>query len=259
MIISASRRTDIPAYYSDWMIERLRDGHVDVRNPMNYHQISHVDLSPDSVDCIVFWSKDPNNIMDKLDTIDRMGHDYYFQFTLTPYRNDIEPNLRDKDDIIRTFKELSERVGKERVVWRYDPIILNDDFTESWHIEKFKQFYNELSDHTEECFISFVDMYPKLRKLERNGIIRTIDENEKLRMIDSFGDVANDIKLSVCCELPGHNGSCIDRERIKRITSRDLVSKGKTYQRPLCNCSKSIDIGTYGSCKAGCVYCYAKK
>ncbi len=126
MIVSASRRTDIPCYYSDWLINRLKEGFVLTRNPMNYSQVSRISLSPDVVDCIVFWTKDAKNIIPHLKIIDNMGYKYYFQFTLTPYDYTIEKNLRDKKDIVNTFIELSNLIGKERVLWRYDPIILNN-------------------------------------------------------------------------------------------------------------------------------------
>jgi Domain of unknown function (DUF1848). len=261
MIISASRRTDIPAYYSEWMVNRLRTGYAEVRNPMNWNQISKVDLSPEAVDCIVFWTKDPKNMLPRLREIDDLGYEFYFQFTLTPYGKDIETGLRDKADIIGTFKELSSMIGPERIVWRYDPVVLNASIDENWHIEKFKRLCSSLEGQTDECMISFVDMYPKLRKVERNGIIRRIETNEKTRIFNAFKDVAEEhgIKISTCCEPDMDNGKCIDPERIERIIGRSLSIKGKANQRELCNCAKSTDIGAYDSCASGCVYCYANR
>lgn len=124
MILSASRRTDIPCYYSEWFINRLKAGYVFTRNPMNHAQISRINLSPDIVDCIVFWTKDPANMLDRLHILDEIGYKYYFQFTLTPYGKEIECSLREKSQIIETFIKLSETIGKDKVLWRYDPIIL---------------------------------------------------------------------------------------------------------------------------------------
>src|SRR5665647_2342080 len=116
MILSASRRTDIPAYYSEWFMNRLQSGYVLTRNPMNHAQISKITLSPDVVDCTVFWTKDPVNMLGKLPLLDKMGYKYYFQFTLTPYGKDIERSLRDKSLIIETFIHLSKIIGKDRVL-----------------------------------------------------------------------------------------------------------------------------------------------
>ena len=133
MIISASRRTDIPAYYSKWCFRRVEEGYVLVRNPMNIHQVSRVSLSPDVVDGIVFWTKNPKPMLPRLSLLE--DYAYYFQFTLNPYPSQIETNLPEKKTIINTFKELSDTIGKERVIWRYDPVLLNDEWTINKHIE----------------------------------------------------------------------------------------------------------------------------
>lgn len=121
MILSASRRTDIPAFYADWFLNRLREGSVLVRNPMNYHQVSEVKLTPENVDCIVFWTKNPSHFIEKLPEIDNLGYRYYFQFTLNPYDRSIEENLPEKNVLIETFKRLSDQCGPQKVIWRYDP------------------------------------------------------------------------------------------------------------------------------------------
>ena len=162
MIVSASRRTDIPCYYSDWFINRLNEGYVLTRNPMNHTQVSKIPLSSDVVDCIVFWTKDPKNMLTKLEMLEEMEYKYYFQFTLNPYGNDIEKNLRKKIDIEDTFIFLSKTIGKERVLWRYDPIILNDYLTIGYHKEQFKRLCERLYNYTKNVTISFVDMYRKL-------------------------------------------------------------------------------------------------
>ena len=127
MIISASRRTDIPAYYANWFINRIKDGKVQVKNPMNTHQISEINLSPDVVDCIVFWTKNPLGIINLLDELKR--YNYYFQFTLNGYGRDIELNLPDRDTLIKLFEDLSGKIGKNKVIWRYDPILINSKYT----------------------------------------------------------------------------------------------------------------------------------
>ena len=128
MIISASRRTDIPAYYSDWFCNRLREGFVCVRTPMNFHQVSRIALSSDVVDGIVFWTKDPRPLMPRLEEL--RAYPYYFQFTLTPYGKDMEPGLPDKGAVLLpAFQMLSDMIGPERVIWRYDPILLTARYT----------------------------------------------------------------------------------------------------------------------------------
>ena len=128
MILSVSRRTDVPNYYSDWFINRIKAGFLYVRNPLNVHQISRIELSPEVIDCIVFWTKNPANMIEKLNDIKE--YVYYFQFTLNGYDKDIEPNLPDKrKELIPTFQRLSEKIGKEKLIWRYDPILLNERYT----------------------------------------------------------------------------------------------------------------------------------
>jgi hypothetical protein len=133
MIISASRRTDIPSYYSEWFFNRLRGKFVLVRNPMNRHRVSEISLSPDSVDCIVFWSKNPHPMLDKLYLLN--CYPFYFQFTLSSYTTDIETGGPRKREIIETFKTLSDKIGAYRVIWRYDPILLNEAYTVVYHVE----------------------------------------------------------------------------------------------------------------------------
>jgi len=133
VIISASRRTDIPCYYFEWFIKRIQAGYVLTRNPMNYSQVSRISLSNDVVDCIVFWTKNAMKILDKLKNIDELGYKYCFQYTITPY--DIEQNLPPKEQIIDNFQFLSSLLGKHRMLWRYDPIIVNENYTVDYHKE----------------------------------------------------------------------------------------------------------------------------
>ena len=136
MIISASRRTDIPAYFSEWFLNRIEAQYAYVRNPMNIRQVSSISLSPELVDCIVFWSKNPRPLMDRLEQLH--NYMYYFQFTLNAYGKEIEQNLPTLDERINTFQVLSEKIGRQRVIWRYDPVLLNDRYTISWHAEQFE-------------------------------------------------------------------------------------------------------------------------
>lgn len=158
MIISASRRTDIPTYYSEWLFNRLREEYVLVRNPMNAHQISRISLSPDVVDGLVLWTKNPISMLDRLHELEK--YNFYFQFTLNSYGKDVEPNIPSKNDtIIPAFIRLSKAVGRDRVIWRYDPILFNADYTMEYHCKFFKKLAAMLSEYTEKCTVSFIDLY----------------------------------------------------------------------------------------------------
>lgn len=261
MIISASRRTDIPCHYSRWFINRLNAGYVLSRNPMNHRQISRIDLSPDVIDCIVFWTKDAQNIMDKLPILDGLGYKYYFQFTLTPYDSSIERNLRNKSDIEDTFIELSKIIGKERVLWRYDPLILNDVLDITYHKKQFERMCDKLHNFTEIVTISFVDMYSKIKTKS----IRPTSKEEMAEISIFMSKCAKEYGLTIkaCCEninlqIYGiQKASCIDKDVIERILGEKLNIVADKNQRDSCGCFKSFDIGAYNTCKNGCIYCYA--
>lgn len=265
MIISVSRRTDIPAFYSDWFIKRIKEGYVLTRNPMNHSQVSKVILTPDVVDCFVFWTKDPYNFMDKLDYLDNTGYTYYFQFTLTPYSNDIERNLRSKNEIIDTFQNLSNKIGKKKVLWRYDPIIMNDNLSLEYHKEQFEKLCSKLSGYTSVCIISFVDIYGKLSRVIKDKLIRELNVDEMKSLAIIFSEIGNKygIEIRSCSEkidLSSYGikpSSCIDKTVIEDILNCKLEIKKDTGQRPGCSCIQSIDIGVYNTCKNGCIYCYA--
>lgn len=263
MILSVSRRTDIPCCYGEWFLHRLREGYVLVRNPMNHAQVSRVPLSPALVDGIVFWTKDAQNFLSYLQEIDKMGYRYYFQFTLTPYGHDLEPGLRPKAEILQTFLDLSDRIGKERVLWRYDPIILNDEWTAERHVEAFARLCDLMSPYTQRVTISFVDQYKKIRSAH----IRPLTEEEILLLGERFGRIAAEHRLPIvtCCEEAdlsafgiGH-GSCIDAALLERLCGCPLDIAPDKNQRGGCGCVKSIDIGTYNTCPNGCLYCYANR
>ena len=263
MIISASRRTDIPAYYSEWMVNRIKEGYVFVKNPMNIHQISNIKLTPDIVDCIVFWSKNPKPLFEKLHVF--TDYAYYFQFTLNPYDKDIEPILPMKGDIIDTFRKLSELIGSHRVIWRYDPVLLNSRYSISYHIDKFADLACKLRGSAKSVTFSFIDFYKKITEnIKVNGIDEiTIDE--KIKIAENFSKSAkeNNLRINTCAEnidLSKYNikrARCIDDRLIAKITGYNInVDKDKN-QRLECGCVGSIDIGEYNSCDNGCIYCYA--
>ena len=157
MIISASRRTDIPAHFDDWFLNRLR-------NPMNPHQVSKILLSPEKIECIVFWTKNPSDkFIDNLEQINKLGYSYYFQYTITAYNKGIEVNIPRKEIQINRFLKLSDLIGAEKVIWRYDPIFFTEYYNMAYHRKWFDYLASRLNRHTEKCVISFLDYYPKIK------------------------------------------------------------------------------------------------
>ena len=264
MIISASRRTDIPTYYSAWLFNRLKEGFVFVRNPMNIHQISKIDLSPEVVDGIVFWTKNPLPMLSRLGELDM--YNYYFQFTLTAYEKDVEPNIPSKDEvIIPSFQNLSKAIGRERVVWRYDPIFFNSKYTIDYHQRHFKTLAERLEGYTEKCTISFLDLY---RNTIRNTMplkIQKETEEQQLELMWKLSKIAKEYGLYIdtCSEAIDlerfgiSHAHCIDRDRFERIGKCKLNINKDPNQRQECGCITSIDIGAYNTCQNGCRYCYA--
>jgi hypothetical protein len=264
MIISASRRTDIPAYYSEWFVNRIQEGFLYVRNPMNIHQISNIKLGRDVVDGIVFWTKNPIPMMDKLDKF--KDYPYYFQFTLTPYGREIEQGLPSKEEkLIPAFCELSKELGRERVVWRYDPIFLNDKYTMDFHKEHFRILASQIGRYTEKCTVSFLDLYRNTARNIQPFGIRTLNREEQRKLMTEFVKTAEEYGLYIdtCAEeidlsqLGIKHACCIDKGRFERIGGYKLEAAKDSNQREACGCISSIDIGAYNTCKNGCVYCYA--
>jgi len=266
MILSASRRTDIPNYYSEWFYNRIKEKFVYVRNPMNPHQVSKIDLSPEVVDCIVFWTKNPKPMIARLDELSE--YKYYFQFTLTGYGADIERGVPHKKEvIIPTFQALSQKIGKERVIWRYDPILFTEKYTPEYHLRAFEQIASALNGYTEKCVISFVDTYAKNKKSMVELGVKELDKIQLQDFAKELSQIAtkNHMEIASCAEeidldMCGikHN-SCIDSELIERIIGCKLkVTKDKN-QRKECGCVESIEIGTYNTCKNACRYCYANE
>ncbi len=263
MIISASRRTDIPAFFSDWFINRLNEQYAYVRNPMNIHQVSKISLSPDVVDCIVFWSKNPRPIIEKLNVLN--DYMYYFQFTLNAYEEDFEPNLPPLSTRIDTFQALSNLIGKNRVIWRYDPIIVNDNYTIDWHVKKFRCLAKQLCHYTEKVTISFIDLYTKISHAMKGKRIYELSCPQKDTISNHFAEIAHSHSLVIdtCAEdidLSSYgieHARCIDDRLISKLLHCSIdIGKDKN-QRLECGCIESIDLGLYNTCQNGCVYCYA--
>ncbi|SES94765.1 DUF1848 domain-containing protein [Paenibacillus sp. NFR01] len=275
MLISASRRTDIPAFFGEWFMGRIRDGYFDRINPFNSHQVKRISLLPDDVDAIVFWTKNPKPFLKHLDELDSRGYRYYFQFTLNDYPPEFEPNLPNISARIDTFKKLSERIGPEKVIWRYDPIIVSSVTPVRYHIETITAMTAELSGYSSRMMISFLDFYGKiqgrLKELETKHQISFTDiaapehAGQLEQLLEPLVQVAhmNGFEVLSCAEKLdlepydiGH-GACIDGQLLNELF---LLEKGygkDKHQRPECLCTEAADMGVYNTCKFICTYCYA--
>lgn len=265
MIISVSRRTDIPAFYSEWFFNRLKDGYVYVKNPMNSKQIGKVSLKKEDVDCFVFWTKNARPMMKNLDKLE--GYNYYFQYTISPYKKDVEPLVQNKKLIIDNFIELSKILGKERMILRYDPIFINKDYTMEYHKIAFKKLCEKLVGYTDKCVISFIDLYQRTERNSRHLKIRKPTEAEEDELVKTFYNIAKEhnITIEMCSESRRESfekigvkaGKCIDSDLIAKITGNYLKYGKDKNQREECGCVQSVDIGEYNTCIHGCTYCYA--
>lgn len=265
MIISASRRTDLPAYYMEWFLNRLEAGFVLVRNPMNPHQVSRISLSPEVVDAIVFWSKNPAPLLTRVDEFSRIP--FEVQYTLNPYGPSVEPNLgADPETRIRNFRELARRTSPERIIWRYDPILLSPRFPIEFHVREFEALASRLSGAAEVCVISFVDDYRNTRRNQAQLQLMPTGTEEMRRIGQAFGEIGRRYGFTVqtCAEKVDlsefgvEHGCCIDGNRLERLVGPGLsVLKKDSGQRTECGCVESVDVGAYNTCAHGCRYCYA--
>lgn len=271
MIISASRRTDIPAFYSEWFINRIREEYLYVRNPFNHNLVKKISLKQEDVDAIVFWTRNPEKLITHLDYLDHKSFRYYFQYTITGYSRTLELNTPHPSKAIKTFQVLSSRIGKDKVIWRFDPIIFSNITDEKELLRLFNKIATSLNGYTNKVIISFYDNYKKvetnLKKIP-NFIPCKPSDFELNSFVDSLINIANenDMVVETCSEnlqeLNLHNnslheGKCIDDKIINQIFGTQLNFSKDTNQRKECGCVQSIDIGTYNTCLHGCTYCYA--
>ena len=264
MILSVSRRTDIPAFFPAWFMGRVREGFVLTRNPMNHAQVCRISLSPETIDGIVFWTKNPAPLLPYLDEIGAK-FPFYFQFTLNAYGRDAEPNVPPAAERLETLRTLSGKIGRERVVWRYDPVLLSPSYDTAWHIARFAELAREIAPYAGRCVFSFLDFYPKIAKRLRAIDGRVCDEAEMRVMAEAFAATAKThaLPISACAEpldfsaYGVERGRCVDPERIGRLTGRTISAAKDKNQRPTCGCAASVDVGAYNTCRHGCRYCYA--
>lgn len=275
MIISASRRTDLPAFYGRWFMNRIEEGYFYRINPFNPKQINGFSLDPADVDVIVFWTKNPKPFVQYLDKLDQKGYNYYFQFTLNNYPETFEPNVPDINERIETFIALSGRLGRERVIWRYDPIIISSITNEDYHAQNIEYIASRLAGYTKRLIFSYLDFYGKVKKritlLNKNNGIKVVDAADE-KYLNKVNDLSKRIKsitekhgleVYTCGEsielgqLGIEHGSCIDGKLISKLFGIDKYFNRDKNQRQECLCSESVDVGVYNTCKFKCTYCYA--
>lgn len=263
MIINTGMRTDIPAFYHEWLINRIKEGFVLVRNPYNPSQVTRYSLSPEVVDLIAFCTKNPAPMIPHMEALKPYGQ--YWFVTITPYGKDIEPNVPDKLKVMEDFKRLSDTVGVDSVGWRYDPIFVDDKHCVEWHIEQFEHMAETLSGYTKTCVISFIDIY---KKVERNfPEAREVFKKDRLTIGKAFIEIAkkHDITIRPCAEgndLEIYGADCSGCMTVKTFETalrvRLDVPKGNRNQRNgECTCLLGTDIGAYDTCGHLCRYCYA--
>ncbi len=260
MIISASRRTDIPAFYADWLTRRLREGLVLAPQPRNPKRLGLVRLSPDTVDCLVFWTKNPAPLLEKLRIIDDLGYRYYFTFTVTAHGPDAEPGLPPKREIVETFLRLADRLGPAGVDWRFDPVWLHGPFDRERHLDRFGELARRLAGATERCIVNFVKGYRHL-----GGRVEEAPEEDLWETARGLAAVAAEFSLPLvhCTDrrdlrpLGFRAEACIDRRKIEALIGGPLAGRKDPGQPKICRCLESFDLGMYDTCGHGCAYCYA--
>lgn len=261
MIINTGMRTDIPAFYSRWLRNRLRAGFVLVRNPYNEMQVTRYILSPDVVDLIGFCTKNPIPMLPYMDALSAYGQ--YWFVSITPYGKDIEPGVPDKKQVIHAFQKLSTQLGMECVGWRYDPILINAQYTAEKHLLQFEKIASALAGYTKTCVISFIDLYPKVRK--NFPEIQAVSKEMRLYLGTNFIRIATKYGMTIkpCgegTELAAYGADCSGCMTLA-VYEQALHCKLRAPKIPgarkECACFLNCDIGAYNSCGHFCRYCYA--
>ncbi|MCM1387170.1 MAG: DUF1848 domain-containing protein [Bacillus sp. (in: Bacteria)] len=261
MILNTGSRTDIPAYYSDWFYNRIKEGYVLVRNPYYPVQITRYLLSPDVIDMMVFCTKNPQPMLDRLALLS--AFEMFWFVTITPYGKDIEPYVPPKEQVMDSFRRLSELIGHEKVSWRYDPVFITDAYSVDYHIEQFGQMAEALAGYTHQCVVSFIDLYEKTKRNFKG--VRSVSEKEQESLVSAFSQVAKeyDLQIHLCCEnaaLVRENvdaDGCVSKAVLEKALGAKLNVPKKKTARSECGCLLGADIGAYNTCGHGCLYCYA--
>ena len=269
MIISVSRRTDIPRFFVPWFMNRIRDGYCLVPNPVYPKQGSRVSLKLKDVTAIVFWTRFPEALLPFLEELDSRRYKYYFQYTITGYGKTYEKNAPSPESTIECFIKLSEHVGPERVIWRYDPIFFTADMDEAFHLSNFESISSKLQGKCEKIVISLLDEYSKtIAAFRKEGIAYSGNPLQRESLPDFLKQLVliagdNNMSIETCAELADYGdiginrGHCIDEKLISKLVNQPLKYKKDPSQRQACGCMVSRDIGVNNTCLGRCIYCYA--
>ena len=259
MILNVSGRTDVVAFYTNWFMNRLKEGFIDVRNPFYKKMISRIYFK--DVDGIVFCTKNPIPILDKLDDI---KIPFIFHVTLTPYKKDIEPNVPPKGLVIEAIKKISKKIGKKRIWVRYDPVFINDEYTLEYHLKNFDRMCELLDGFVDKIIISFLDMYQNVRYNMPYLRPKTLTENDYKEIGINFSNSAKNHGMTVqtCAEKRNLSeygfkvSDCITKEVARKFTGKENF-RTWTARKGKCRCVSMVDIGEYNTCINLCKYCYA--
>jgi hypothetical protein len=273
LIISASRRTDIPALYSAWFMNRVRAGYCTVPNPFNRTQVSYVSLRPEDVEVIVFWTRNPQPLLPHLKELEQRAYRFYFQYTVMDNPRLLDTRTPALSSSLKTFQSLSDLIGPEKVIWRYDPIVFSSITGAQFHVRTFKRIAAALRGYTLRAVISVLDVYPKarkrLRELSEKGVeiidYRGMPSQRFDELMHSLAHTAaeNGMEIVSCAETPDlrpygvHPGQCIADDLIEKVFGITVTHQKDPFQRQACGCVVSKDIGMYDTCLLGCQYCYA--
>lgn len=264
MILNTGGRTDTVQYYADWLLRRFQEGYVLSRNPLFPHKVTRYELTPEQVDCVVFCSKNYAPILPRLHEItDRFPT--YFYYTITAYGRDIEPGVPSLETSMETLLQLSRQVGRQRLAWRYDPVLLTETYTIQRHLDTFAHMAETLTPYVDRCIFSFVERYKKLETNMPELLPLTPEDREALAQ--GLGAIAQEKGLLLqTCGTNGdytrygiHPSGCMTLDILGRangLTFKPLKHKG---MRQGCHCMESRDLGAYDTCLNGCKYCYANK
>jgi DNA repair photolyase len=264
-IISASRRTDVPALYTPWLLGRLAAGYASYPNPFNGRPVT-VSLRPEDVHTIVFWSRNFAPLLPHLDGLAERGYRFFFHYTITGAPRALEPYGPPREAAVATLRELAARTSPRHVQWRFDPILLTDQLDAAHYVEQFRQLAAALAGATERCTFSFATLYAKVvRRLRRHGVgFRDPALEEKRELAEMLASIGREygISLYACCQeallSPAvHRAHCVDGDLLAALSPDRPLDAPPRPTRPECGCVASHDIGVYDTCIHGCLYCYA--
>lgn len=261
MILNTGMRTDIPAFYSEWFMNRIREGYVLVRNPYRHDWITRYELDPDVVDCISFCTKNPAPMLKYLDELSHFNQ--YWFVTITPYGKDIEPNVPPKEKVMQDFITLSKAIGVNSIGWRYDPIFVDGTYTIERHISDFEEMCRILSGYTTVCVFSFIDLYDKV--VRNFPQVRTVSPQERIAIGKAFADIGGRYGITIKACAEGNDlapygvdcNGCMTKETFEAAIGWSLNVPKKKSLRSECSCILGSDIGVYDTCAHLCRYCYA--